>query len=948
MNIHQKHLLDLLKEVDAFTREHGITYYCAGGTVIGAARHRGFIPWDDDIDIYMTRENFFKFDEALKKYGPADRKLEYYEGNHERQAAVARYHKDDDTMFCHFNMLGHSSAGTSIDVFILDPLPDDYEARVEYRALLYAYSDFISPCHVYSHRLPVSKFDIYEKYKKIAETEGREKAVQMISDRIFHYEASECRDYTLRWGSITLIYPVEVIGEPSYLPFEDMMIPVPHDWYRYLAIHYGMDWYNLPYEETQGEHINIVRYDMGYDYFYKKRDELYTQDYLLDLHFRWKDAERDFFRTAEPMKDFAMETQNRICRLNLDKRLAAALEETGAPGLEALYEAGEYSRIIKVFEPYLQMQTSHAYMGRLVRHGLQFRWNFPFIMPLSEEELSCLLGSLLRAGGQRTAEKLVGIYERANRQSDAVARVRRLIDTINLAGKLYYTSDYEGCLKLIDSNGEFADFSMLTDYRWLAGVQTGLTEAQETELEAAAASPRAGHAVLKAWGDLLWKKGKVYDAEKIYKDLMTDCRNGLFWMDIRAKVADIAPIPTKRLTPFTETALTLKQRELLMEIDGICRENDIKYVLGADLARRIYMTGNIGYVNSNREIFMDADGAAKFMSAFEAIGRKDRSLMSWESGGRVRDFALVYSDTENVYCDFRRLDQWRNMGIYITIRILRSESLSKEQKRRAMIDEFFVNLIDIEGIDKRNLQSTSKKLVYGASRVLSNSSREGIKRKAFERSLAMEKAAAAGSKDGNAKKPGLYYYTNVRGMKPVKHRFTRSMWDDTCEAEMNGVSYTIPAAMTAKYVQHEADLANVPPIDSIFIYRSGEMSWDEISPLIDDDAYMALDWEGYARTRRLFRKLDQEVWHDWWMVLKLGEELDVNESAVETVKAYKAAIEDEESEPGDIMAAVDAVVKKYAALGVPIDLEPELKECYDDYLERSGQSEFLKALHNLW
>ena len=174
MNVHQKHLLDLLKEVDAFCREHGITYYCAGGTVIGAARHRGFIPWDDDIDIYMTRENFFKFDRALKEYGPADRKLEYYEGNHERQAAVARYHKDDDTMFCHFNMLGHSSAGTSIDVFILDPLPDDHEGRVNYRALLYAYSDLISPCHVYSHRLPVSKFDIYEKYSPYSVASARQ------------------------------------------------------------------------------------------------------------------------------------------------------------------------------------------------------------------------------------------------------------------------------------------------------------------------------------------------------------------------------------------------------------------------------------------------------------------------------------------------------------------------------------------------------------------------------------------------------------------------------------------------------------------------------------------------------------------------------------------------------------------------------------------------------
>ena len=940
MNVHQKHLLDLLKEVDAFCKEHGITYYCAGGTVIGAARHHGFIPWDDDIDVYMTRENFFKFDKALKEHGPADRKLEYYEGNHERQAAVARYHKDDDTMFCHFNMLGHSSAGTSIDVFILDPLPDDHEGRVNYRALLYAYSDLIAPCHVYSHRLPVSKFDVYEKYKKIAEEEGRPRAVELISDEIFHYDASECKEYTLRWGSITLIYPVEVIGEPTYLPFEDMMIPVPHDWYRYLAIHYGMEWYDLPYEETQGEHTNIVRYDMDYEYFYKKRDELYTQEYLLDLHFKWKDAERNFFRVADPMKDFAMETQNKICRLNLDKRLRKVLEEKGKESLEVLYDAGEYRSIIDVFEPYIQMQTSHAYMGRIVHHGLQFRWNFPFIIPLSEEELSCLLGSLLRTGGQRTAEKLVGIYERAGRESVAISNVRRLIDVINQAGKLYYRGDHDECLELIEGNAEFRDIPMLDDYKWLAGAQRGLTEAQAAEL---ASKVKGGdNAIRKAWGDYLWNQGKCSEAEAVYRDLMKNCRNGLFWMDIQAKVPDIEPIPTKRLTPFTETALTLKQRELLEEIADICNKNNIKYVIGPDLARRMFLTGNIGYVNSNREIFMDAENAVKFMDAFKTAGRSDRKLLSWSGGDRIRDFALAYSDTENVYCDFRRLDQWRDMGIFITIRIFRSVKTAKTQKRRAMIEEFFVNLIDMEGIDKRNLQSASKKVVYGVSRVLPEKSKERIKRSVFNRSVKLESSAASS-------KGGLYYYTNVRGMRPVKHNFSRSMWDNTCETEMNGVRYKIPAAMTAKYVPHETNLANVPPIDSIFIYRSSEMSWNEISPLIDDDVYMTLDWEGYARTRRIFRKLNHEVWHAWWMVLKLGEELDVNESAEDTVEKYKTAVaKGDEALAADAISQVDSTVKKYAALEVPVNLEPALSECYNDYLNRSGQRDFLKtteALH---
>ena len=60
MNERQSHLLRLLKEIDSFCREHDITYYCAAGTVLGAIRHGGFIPWDDDIDVYMLRSDYDK------------------------------------------------------------------------------------------------------------------------------------------------------------------------------------------------------------------------------------------------------------------------------------------------------------------------------------------------------------------------------------------------------------------------------------------------------------------------------------------------------------------------------------------------------------------------------------------------------------------------------------------------------------------------------------------------------------------------------------------------------------------------------------------------------------------------------------------------------------------------------------------------------------------------
>jgi lipopolysaccharide cholinephosphotransferase len=66
----QEYLLGIFKAFAALCAKHGVTYYALGGTAIGAVRHQGFIPWDDDIDIFMFREDYFRLrtlaDEELK------------------------------------------------------------------------------------------------------------------------------------------------------------------------------------------------------------------------------------------------------------------------------------------------------------------------------------------------------------------------------------------------------------------------------------------------------------------------------------------------------------------------------------------------------------------------------------------------------------------------------------------------------------------------------------------------------------------------------------------------------------------------------------------------------------------------------------------------------------------------------------------------------------------
>ena len=118
-------LLDMLRELDRICRKHDIRYFLSGGSMLGAARHGGFIPWDDDVDVGMLREDFERF----KAVAPAelDERFSY-------QSFTNRsgYHYFFDritaksTYFASRYSDGYEMPkGFSVDIFVYDRVPDD-------------------------------------------------------------------------------------------------------------------------------------------------------------------------------------------------------------------------------------------------------------------------------------------------------------------------------------------------------------------------------------------------------------------------------------------------------------------------------------------------------------------------------------------------------------------------------------------------------------------------------------------------------------------------------------------------------------------------------------------------------------------------------------------------------------------------------------------------------
>ncbi|MBQ3202444.1 MAG: LicD family protein [Clostridia bacterium] len=259
----QSRMLELVLEIDEICKKHNITYYLTGGSVLGAVRHKGFIPWDDDVDIMMTRDAFRQFCKVCETEMRDDREIITMINTPCHTKITIKYMNKNTSQFFRSQVLDYTGCGISLDIMILDPLPADPEAKERHIAEWVVYNELLTPFFMVNERL-WKYVDLYRQYEAEIKRVGKEKVMADLYHRLFEAEPAESNQYLYRWGQQLLIYDRDLMGTPRYMDFCGYSLPCPEKTVDFLRATYGDNWIYLPDEANRETHTSNMSPTMPY------------------------------------------------------------------------------------------------------------------------------------------------------------------------------------------------------------------------------------------------------------------------------------------------------------------------------------------------------------------------------------------------------------------------------------------------------------------------------------------------------------------------------------------------------------------------------------------------------------------------------------------------------------------------------------------------------------
>lgn len=258
--------LEALEYFDSFCRNHGLTYYLCGGSLIGALRHKGFIPWDDDTDVLMPRPDYEKFIEIYRKENPSERfvlvddsDINSFSGN-----IFAVLCDTDHTMVKDYQENMDTPHGIPLDIFPIDGLADRRFARLMQYFWTMIYSLFRAQL-VPKNQGGLLKFGSKILLGVFRRRKTRYKIWRYAERRMKRYnfeESENVAELCAGFYFMKKVYPRELIySGVTEVEFEGRKFFAMSGYEEYLKIPFG-DYRELPPEEKRVPHHDIVKLEL--------------------------------------------------------------------------------------------------------------------------------------------------------------------------------------------------------------------------------------------------------------------------------------------------------------------------------------------------------------------------------------------------------------------------------------------------------------------------------------------------------------------------------------------------------------------------------------------------------------------------------------------------------------------------------------------------------------